>query len=57
MPLSEDANVIETSNGLVDALRGAAGGAPKSFRPGTLSPVSPTQAHKATITVPCHVSI
>ncbi|KAF2692063.1 catalase domain-containing protein [Lentithecium fluviatile CBS 122367] len=33
MPLSEDAQILETSNGLVSALRGAAGGAPKSFRP------------------------
>ncbi|OAL56576.1 heme-dependent catalase [Pyrenochaeta sp. DS3sAY3a] len=33
MPLSSDAQILETSNGLVNALRGAAGGAPKSFRP------------------------
>ncbi|CAO2657273.1 Nn.00g033990.m01.CDS01 [Neocucurbitaria sp. VM-36] len=33
MPLSSDAQVLETSNGLVSALRGAAGDAPHSFRP------------------------
>jgi catalase len=33
MPLSDDAKILETSKGLVGALRTAAGGAPKSFRP------------------------
>ncbi|KAF2867946.1 catalase-like domain-containing protein [Massariosphaeria phaeospora] len=33
MPLSTDAKVLETSQGLVDTLRAAAGGAPKAFRP------------------------
>jgi hypothetical protein len=34
MPLSENAQVLETSNGLVETLRGAAGPHP-GFRPGT----------------------
>lgn len=38
MPLSTDAQVLETSNGLVSTLRGMAGGAAQSFRPGTLTP-------------------
>jgi catalase len=33
MPLSTSPSVVETSTGLVSALRGAAGDAPKSFRP------------------------
>ncbi|KAJ4374228.1 hypothetical protein N0V83_002969 [Neocucurbitaria cava] len=33
MPLSSDAQIVETSNGLVNALRSAAGDAPHSFRP------------------------
>jgi len=33
MPLSTNAEVVETSNGLVSTLRGMAGGAPHSFRP------------------------
>lgn len=33
MPLSTDAQILETSNGLVNVLRGAAGDAPHSFRP------------------------
>jgi len=33
MPLSTNAEVLETSNGLVSTLRGMAGGAPHSFRP------------------------
>ena len=36
MPLSTNAEVVETSNGLVSTLRGMAGGAPHSFRPGML---------------------
>jgi len=35
MPLSRDAQVNETSNGLVDKLRQMAGDVPHSFRPGT----------------------
>lgn len=35
MPLSTNAQVLETSEGLVGAFRGAAGDAPHSFRPGT----------------------
>ncbi|KAF2254420.1 catalase domain-containing protein [Trematosphaeria pertusa] len=33
MPLSENPQILETAEGLVGALRGAAGGAPQSFRP------------------------
>ncbi|KAH7126826.1 catalase domain-containing protein [Dendryphion nanum] len=33
MPLSDDAKILETSTGLVDVLRNAAGGAERSFRP------------------------
>ncbi|KAF1841637.1 heme-dependent catalase [Cucurbitaria berberidis CBS 394.84] len=33
MPLSSEPEVLQTSNGLVNALRGAAGDAPHSFRP------------------------
>ncbi|USP82637.1 uncharacterized protein yc1106_09911 [Curvularia clavata] len=49
MPLSTDAQVLETSNGLVSTLRGMAGGAAQSFRPahakghlltGTFTPTS-----------------
>lgn len=34
MPLSDDAQILETSNGLVGALRAGAPGVDKSFRPG-----------------------
>ena len=37
MPLSTDKQVLETSNGLVDTLRGMAGEAPHSFRPGVFA--------------------
>ena len=37
MPLSTNEKVLETSNGLVSTLRGMAGGAAQSFRPGMLS--------------------
>lgn len=40
MPLSTDAQILETSNGLVNVLRGAAGDAPHSFRPGSQPPLA-----------------
>lgn len=36
MPLSSDTQILETSGGLVSTLRGMAGDAAQSFRPGTL---------------------
>jgi catalase len=39
MPLSSDKQVLETSNGLVGTLRGMAGDAPHSFRPGAFPQV------------------
>ena len=40
MPLSEDAQVNETSNGLVNKLRQMAGDVSHSFRPGTFNDIN-----------------
>jgi len=47
MPLSQDSETLETSNGLVNALRGAQGDVSKSFRPGKCFAILPPPAEQA----------
>lgn len=51
MPLSTDTQVLETSNGLVSTLRGMAGDAGQSFRPGLSFPPPPLHNPSKSLTL------